>query len=786
MAKVNPKQLAVDHGEKMAFGLIVVLVLLALVGTNWSPYEKSPADITSKVADAEAKITVTTWPEEEQQAFVLDESEQPARIVDAGINDRIPVAPAFLASQTLTKDKEARDDPLQEPVLQPVVDMIASSARVLIELPPDPDEMLASAEGSEDGEPGAGDKEEPAEDERPDEFQERSTSAIPGAAMPGAPGAPAFGMNSHSAEMPGEMRDYSSMYAPELMMTSMMPGMEGAPGMYGAEGMYGSGAPAANGKGYPFVSVRGVFEFKDQVRKYTEAIHKGYAQALLEFEIIDFQLERQQLVAAPDTWTEWELVDTQVFRDVVNEAAGLDPDVIDARVTDSAITCPLPLRLTGVWNKQATHPRLTKFELTDEQIERERAYNHALISKFFEQEDAKLAEQPVQKRGFADMVFDSRQLQQSYMGLESAYDMNAMMGAYPESTMMQPGQMPGYVTGNPGAAPMDPELEKFAKELASTMGTDSSDPKVTEKLTEWIKERAQAAGELLLFRYLDFNVDPGKTYRYRVRLELKNPNYGRPLAAAGGLPHVVEGETRPTPWSEPTPPVTVEETVNYFLTRIEPPRTRIYPEARMNVFQYDQDAGTTVQQEVEVAFGQHVGGKTKAKKADPTEGTFEETDYTFRSDDVLIDAVPDLAFKSSEHPDLKLSGDSRGYTQMTEYAIVVTDEQRLASIDPKSRSADLKRQQQLQEWQDEYFAYLERNAMAPGAAEGDYASYYTELYGEPMAADAGEAGSRRGRNSLRRGQSGPGAMPGAMPAMPGAHGAMPAMPADQPPPRRRR
>lgn len=784
MAKMNPKQLAVDHGEKMAFGLIVVLVLLALVGTNWSPYEKQPADITSKVADAEAKIAVTTWPEEEQQAFVLDESEQPARIVDAGINDRISVAPAFLASQTLTKDKEARDDPLQEPVLQPVVDMIASTARVLIELPPDPDEMLASAEGAEDGKPGSGDKDEPTDDERPDEFQERSTSAIPGAALPGAPGAPAFGMNSHSAEMPGE-RDYSSMVAPELMMASMMPGMEGS-AMYGSEGMYGAGAVKANGKGYPFVSIRGVFEFKDQVRKYTEAIHKGYAQALLEFEIIDFELQRQQLVAGPDTWTEWESVDTQVFRDVVNQAAGLDPDVIDARVTDSAITCPLPLRLSGVWNKQATHPRLTKFELTDEQIERERAYNQALITKFFEQEDAKLAEQPVQKRGFADMVFDSRQLQQSYMGAESAYDMSAMMGSYPGSSsmMMEPGAMPGYVTGNPGAAAMDPELEKFAKELAATMGTDSSDPKVTEKLTEWIKERAQAAGELLLFRYLDFNVDPGKTYRYRVRLELKNPNYGRPLAAAGGLPHVVAGETRSTPWSEPTPPVTVEETVNYFLTRIEPPRTRLYPEARMNVFQYDQDAGTTVQQEVEVAFGQHVGGKTKAKKADPTEGTFEETDYTFRSDDVLIDAVPDLAFKPSEHPDLKLSGDSRGYTQMTEYAIVVTDEQTLASIDPKSRSAELKRQQQLQEWQDEYFAYLERSATAPGGAEGDYASYYSELYGESMGEPGATGGSRRGRNALRRGQSGP---PGGMSGMmPGAHGATPAMPADQPPPRRGR
>lgn len=771
MAKMNPKQLAVDHGEKIAFGLIVVLVLLALVGTNWSPYEKSPVDITSKVADAESKILVTTWPEEEQQEFVLDESEQPARVVDAGINDRILVAPAYMASQTLTKDKSARDDPLQEPELQPVVDMIASTARVLIELAPDPEEMLASAEGAEDSGSGRQNADETADEDRPDEFRDRTTASnIPGAAVPGVPGMATMGPGAHGAMPPGAMRDYTSMYAPELAMGAM-PGMEG---------MTGTSMPTADGKGYPFVSVRGVFEFKDQVRKYTEAIHKGYAEALLEFQIIDFQLERQQLVSAPDTWTEWELVDTEVFRDVVNQAAGLDPDVVSAAVTDSAITCPLPLRLTGVWNKQATHPRLTKFELTDEQIERERDYNHALITKFFD-EQKELPEQPVQKRGFADMIFDSRQLQQSYMGLESSYDMTTMMGAYPTSTMMQPGMqpgmMPGQVSGHPGSGAMDPELEKFAKELASTMGTDSNDPKVLEKLTGWIKERAKAEGELLLFRYLDFNVDPGKTYRYRVRLELKNPNYGRPLAAAGGLPHVVEGETRFTPWSQPTPPTTVEETVNYFLTRIEPPRTRIYPEARMNVFQYDQDAGTTVQQEVEVAFGQHVGGKTKAKKADPTEGTFEETDYTFRSDDVLIDALPDLAFKSSDHPDLKLPADSRGNAQMTEYVIVVTDENSLSTVDPKSQAGELKRQQQLQEWQDEYFAYLEQGAGVPGAADGDYATYYAELYGAPMTEDAGTTGTRRGRNSLRRGQTGPGAMP----AMPGMHGAMPAMPGTQQP-----
>jgi hypothetical protein len=540
--------------------------------------------------------------------------------------------------------------------------------------------------------------------------------------------------------------------------------------------MTGAAPVKANGKGYPFVSVRGVFEFKEQVRKYTEAIHKGYADALKEFAIIDFELQRQRLVSAPDGWTEWEAVDTQVFRDVVNEAASLAPDIVSAAVTDAAITCPLPQRLTGAWKTQATHPRLTKFELTDEQMQREMDYNHALLSKFFE-EQKNLPDAPVKKKGFADMVFDSRELQQGYMGLESSYDMTAMMSAEPTSTMSgMHGAMPGVVSGRPGNGAMDPELEKFASDLAAKMGTDANDARVKEELTKWIKERAVAEGELLLFRYLDFDVEPGETYRYRVQLILKNPNYGRPLAAAGGNPGIVEGETRPTGWSEPTPPVTVDETVDYFLTRVEPPRTRLYPEARMNVFQYDQDAGTTVHQELEVAFGQHVGGETRAMKADPTEGTFEEADYTFHSDDVLVDALPDLTFKSSEHPDLKLPPDSRGYTQMTEYAIVVTEDNSLSTLDPKSQASELKDMLAYMDKQKEYFEYLQQSSPAEGAMEGDYATYYQELYGTAAMPGADMGAAPRGRNSLRRGQA---PMPG---MMGGSHGAMPgpASPGTQP------
>ena len=50
----------------------------------------------------------------------------------------------------------------------------------------------------------------------------------------------------------------------------------------------------------------------------------------------------------------------------------------------------------------------------------------------------------------------------------------------------------------------------------------------------------------LLFRYFDFTVTPGNSYRYRVRLVLRNPNYKRPVEELVDA-SVAEGELRMTP-----------------------------------------------------------------------------------------------------------------------------------------------------------------------------------------------------------------------------------------------
>jgi hypothetical protein len=430
----------------------------------------------------------------------------------------------------------------------------------------------------------------------------------------------------------------------------------------------------------------------------------------------------------------------------------------------------------GIWDNQATHPLLSDFQLSESEMENELKYQYALLQAFMDSKK-NLPETGVQKRGFSDMMFDARQLQQGMMGLDSAYDMQmSAMSLSEQAAGMVPGGagamsrgyagsgMTGYAPGMQQSAGGDAAFQKFADEVTKVLDPQLKD----EKLREYIKKRSQAAGSLLLFRYLDFNVEPGRTYRYRVRLELRNPNFGENIASAGGVAQVVDGETRLTPWSEVTEPVTVEDTVKYFVSRIEPARVRLHPEVRMQVFQYDQSLGTWVQQQLNVAYGQNVGGKAKAKQVDPGKQTSEEKDYVFKSNDVIVDSMPDIALNSAVHPDIQLPPNARGQAGISEHALVVTQDHRLKDLDPLSQSTALADMEEYMQNQDEFFEKMIRQTPTDLGAEDagtiDYGAMYDQLYGGTMGmGDMGGGRRARGRSPLLRGAMmgmGPGMGPG--------------------------
>jgi hypothetical protein len=60
--------------------------------------------------------------------------------------------------------------------------------------------------------------------------------------------------------------------------------------------------------------------------------------------------------------------------------------------------------------------------------------------------------------------------------------------------------------------------------------------------------RLERGARQLLFRFLDFGVERGRYYRYRVKLEIKNPSFRQHSSD----PFLAVGQTRETPWSQPS------------------------------------------------------------------------------------------------------------------------------------------------------------------------------------------------------------------------------------------
>jgi len=166
------------------------------------------------------------------------------------------------------------------------------------------------------------------------------------------------------------------------------------------------------------------------------------------------------------------------------------------------------------------------------------------------------------------------------------------------------------------------------------------------------------AGYVMLFRFLDFDVNPGEAYRYRVQLELTNPNYELPLDQVKEQA-VKEGETRTTGWSEPTAPVVVKPDTNFFLAKVDK-RARNRGEAEFEIFQWDAALGTYIDSKKLVAkFGQFIGGLEESDRLDVATPSLEKKTVLFATKDFLLDTSLPPALIPSENPDLNLTATGR-------------------------------------------------------------------------------------------------------------------------------
>lgn len=701
------RALLIQHAEKGIFGLAALVGLAAFGTTRWSHFEGTPERITEKVYKQRTELEAQVWPAEERQRFTLTPDQLPAQLVYEHLRreyrpESFPFPMEF--STRFRHSLYGGRPPLKEPVLAWLDQPLATPGRVLVQKSP----ILPNANRRAPNEQA-----DPVRRERlPDELLPRGPASLDSRRQRPSD------LNADTDAFPSPLRGS----IPE-----------------------GSGVPVSiTADGYHYVSVRAVFPIKDQIRQYAEAIHRPFVDAARAFDIIDFQLERQELDSPWDTrWSDWSPVDRAAAEQVLTSSDGFDPEGIAGTVTNSVMTMPLPRRVFGQWFSDVTHPALEQFRLSEKEVQEQLAYQRKLVERYAEANKA--APKRIERGGFARYLYDNRDLQAQLLtdpgpsGPQYGAPASPGFGGRPmvNAPFPQAGNPPRSPQG-PRTAPVTPD--EILRRLAAgdRQGVDRA-------LQEFVRTRATVEGELLLFRYLDFAAEPGKTYRYRVRLELLNPNFGRQPSEANGESTVVQGETRLTRWSDTTEPAFVKPDVDYFVSSVETRKS--LPQARLTVFQWDSKLGTVVQGAVETFVGQFIGGKERAEVIDPANRRIETTDYAFASKDFLVDAFGDEQLNPKYHSDLKFAT-SRGDLGLPARLLVADERGRLHDVDAYGSAADERKARRYMANQTEAFRWI--RDLAAAALQTDS---LMDLLGPSSESGAGTSrpGGRNQTSPLQRG-----------------------------------
>ncbi len=714
MKKLNIKALFVNHIEKIVFGLFALIVLGVLAGgTSWARYAKTPDELKRDVENAKQKITSNNpWPKDKEESFKVIDFSEKARMLFT-----MPLVSRYDFSQWLFHPLYKKDEPKREPTYEAVQNLIANATFVPLSVLSEEARKLraessSAAEGTEDS--------MPAESVGNDEFEARTASTgagrgrfpggdgamtPPGAMGPGyvPPGASTKGAGGHGA--PPGAKAAGGHAAPKSSSSgskkgpAMPGGGHGAPGLLGMPGMEGTGmmpgmmtgmTSDVSARGVRVMAVRGVFPIQKQIENYRNALHVTQDEAAELLEITDFILERQVALPGADPWKEspWVVVNIESALEVLNECSDLDfEDPVPQALRDAAITMDLPLNLLGVWRSFATHPLIKNEELSLEAIEEEAK----LLEKASEvAEAANLQESgSTKKKGLARNQRDFKSIvNQVTSNSDSRGMMEQMMKqmksaqAPSDGPRVGHGAMPGMGMtgmGMPGMPGMGMPGMRPGPGGGGMRGLSALD-------------RLVARRKYLLFRYFDFDVEFGMAYRYRVRLELKNPNFERPADELGDI-EIAKGEFRLTPWSNTSNPDVVRNKAGYFLKDVErepyhedkvKPSSR--PVALISMYEWDTTMGTVFSDILNLtSIGGYIGEKKEKGTLIPdlVAGTLEKGEHTFATQDALVDVESDFDLSPEQHPDLSFTAEKGRATVrlgLMEEALVVVSNGELKAI----------------------------------------------------------------------------------------------------------
>lgn len=186
----------------------------------------------------------------------------------------------------------------------------------------------------------------------------------------------------------------------------------------------------------------------------------------------------------------------------------------------------------------------------------------------------------------------------------------------------------------PADVPADDDMGIFAPEPA---GGPKPDAKPAGGAA------AKPLRDMRAFRFLDFDVEPGKRYRYRVTLYLANPNLGQPTRDLVD-PKLAEGPYRTSPPSAPSPEITVPHDAGILIVSIEKARGANEIGANLIVRQRDQATGATILGRRTARRGEEInfraGEDAEVTMITPGKAAPERLpNYNFRTDTLVVDVV---------------------------------------------------------------------------------------------------------------------------------------------------
>jgi len=169
-------------------------------------------------------------------------------------------------------------------------------------------------------------------------------------------------------------------------------------------------------------------------------------------------------------------------------------------------------------------------------------------------------------------------------------------------------------------------------------GENAGNPRRDRKKPK--REPGKKDPDVRLFRLVDLSVDPGKRYRYRVRLALRNPNRGI-KAQFLERPEDAQGEFRLTDWSEPSSIVTAPRDNNLLIGPAIAASGRNESKLKVMFEQFVEDTGAIARYEGDVMRGQLANVTFEDVPVDfpGANVTTVEESLTFTPDALIVDFV---------------------------------------------------------------------------------------------------------------------------------------------------